>query len=637
MTIHQPSTIQDINAALLERNPFAKPPVITDRDVWDKGFFDIENLNARASNAIFHVLDEIRNGHYESTAIVITAQDGTGKSHLIARIRHRLEAQGGALFVYANRYGELKHIRQGFQRTLASSLGHTGNQEVMQWQEIATAMANQAVKTVKPTTNPLRPLKLIKEFKSKSPERINEIINNLIKAFRQTKTISDADVVRAIYWTLSDAHAPDAVKWLGGDEISLFMANEMRLPCQRQSFDVVLQIFDLISEFNQLVICFDELDALEDVDPDSGKNRAQYVAGLIKELFENLRRGLILSVMMPGVWENKVKKLPSSTYSKVAIYGDPIQLDYMNPDSTIELATLRLQEFYKSQNLNPSTPCYPFTEEQLKSIGKNKPTIREFLKWCKEKVLELVHGGVEEDPVKEVFLHELEGDFSSYIDDNHAIADALFFGFQNLINQTVEGVTVYEVTDRVGKRGGKDDYLNFKIVGEEDGKKVCIGVAVLQYSGGQALGAGFRRLTDYGKFGLTRGCLVRSNSSDKKLNNHFLNKYLKPFLSNSLGGEFVELKESDIKPLLAIRSVYKKREIDYQLKEEQIIKFINEKTVELQLGVNNPLLREILSSPSYEIPDNLVEDESETLIENSAEDISGLPETSMLLDLVDDE
>ena len=92
------------------------------------------------------------------------------------------------------------------------------------------------------------------------------------------------------------------------------------------------------------------------------------------------------------------------------------------------------------------------------------------------------------------------------------------------------------------------------------------------------------------------------------------NTYLEPLILE--GGEFVELKEEEIKPLLAIRSVHKKRNVDYGLTEEQIFQFIVDKAIDYQLGVSNPLLKEILSDPSYQVPDDVIEDDSVILDEN---------------------
>jgi hypothetical protein len=624
MTNSPVSSIEDINAALLSQNPFAEPPFANAKNVWGKNFPDVETINAHASDAVFQALEQIRTGLYQTTSIAITAQDGTGKTHILSRIRHRLQAQGGGLFVYANKYGDINLIKQGFQRILAESLSKIGSQEVMQWQELATSMANQALKAANPKNATFSPRELVDKFENSSEAQVNKWISQLTKAFCRTKDVSDPDIVRAILWTLSDEQALYSSKWLAGEELAQFKANELRLPSQRQSFDAVLQILDLISEYNELVICFDELDFNEF--DDAGLTRAQIVAGLIKELFENLQRGVILSVMMPAVWSNKVRQLPAGVYSKVSAQGNPIELKYMDGDSVLDLVSLLLTQYYNARNLVPPHRVYPFTENKLRELAREKPTVREVLKWCKEHCNPDV--GKKDDPVEIAFRKEIEEDLGTSLDTNKSlIADAILFGFQTLISQSVERVVIEQVTDKVKKRGGKDNYINFKVIGKENGKDVSIGVAVLQEDGGKALGAGLRRLNDYGTFGLTRGCLVRSKT--KKITPHLERTYLEPLIRQQ-GGEFVELKENEIRPLIAIRAVHQKRDVDYKVSEEQIFQFIAEKGADNLLGASNPLLKEILSDPSYEVPTDLIEEEPVTPVDSSMAEVSDSDDMSDL-------
>jgi hypothetical protein len=65
----------------------------------------------------------------------------------------------------------------------------------------------------------------------------------------------------------------------------------------------------------------------------------------------------------------------------------------------------------------------------------------------------------------------------------------------------------------------------------------------------------------------------------------------------------VVLKPEEVKPLIAIWSVYASRD-DYDLSEEQIFDFVDE----TGLAVNNPLLKEILSDPSGQIPTDVVDE-----------------------------
>ncbi|QYO68147.1 phosphoenolpyruvate carboxykinase (ATP) [Leptolyngbya sp. 7M] len=416
------------------------------------------------------------------------------------------------------------------------------------------------------------------------------------------------------YHMTKRGEAPYATNWLAGKALAQFKANDLRLPEQKQSFDAVLEILALISYYNELVICFDELDDL--VFNDHGLHISLIVASFVKELFENLHRGVILSVMVPGTWNDRIKKEFSGVggiISKITAQGQPYELKYLDSDSTVELVAFFLREFYDSRNLIPPHPVYPFEEGQLRAIGREKPTVREVLKWCREhcKPPQIDDGEVspppEVDPVELAFTNELSVDIRNSLDDNHLLADALCFGFETILGEVVEGVKLEEVTTGVGKRGKKDEYLNFKILGQENGRQVSIGVAVLQHDGGKALGAGFKRLLDQkNNFDLTRGCLVRSK--DKPLSAHLRNTYLQPLVQS--GGEFVELKENEIKPLMAMLSVYRKRESDYKVTEAEIFNFIRQQGAKYWLGIHNPLLKEILSDPSYQIPADL-QDEPE--------------------------
>lgn len=637
MTTFVSSSLEEINAVLHSHNPFAQPPYINANNVWGKGFPDVEFLNAHASDAVFRALEEIRAGQYSTTSILITAQNGTGKTHIISRIRHRLQTQGGALFVFANKFNDLNQIKSGFQQVLAESLSNIGSQGVKQWQELAAAMANDALKFVNANAQPIAAKDFVKRIETiDDEEKVQKWVNQLTKAFCKVKAVQDPDIVRAIFWTLSENEAAYASNWLSGKALAQFKANDLRLPDQRQSFDAVLQILALISEYNELVICFDELDVLDT--NDCGLHKSVIVASLVKELFENLRRGVILTVMMPGTWTDRVKKeLPGGVSSKMTVQGSPHDLKYVDSDSAIEVVAFFLQEFYVARGLCPPHRIYPFDEEQIRSVGRDKPTVREVLEWCRDNCKipatngnsSLTSDFTETDPVELAFINELNENIASNLDDNYLLADVLLLGFKTIIGETVEGVTLEEVTVGVGKKGKKDDYLNFKILGEEEGYVVSIGVAVLQYDGGRALGAGFKRLLDEDDcFDLTRGCLVRSKN--KPINNHFMTKYLNPLISE--GGEFVELKEKEIKPLIALRAVYQKRESDYKITEEDITNFISKYGEKYWLGVHNPLLKEILSDPSYQVPEG-IEDEPESSSENLSSDLD-LTETEDLQELI---
>jgi len=622
------SCLDDLNALIIEHNPFSQPPFVTANNVWGKSFPDVESLNAHASDTVFAALDEIQAGKLDTASILITAQDGTGKSHIISRIRHRLQDLGGSLFILANKFSDLNQVKSGFQQLLAESLSQLGSQGVTQWQELATSMANEVLRLRQPDAKPWEAKNLVKRFEDMDDEaQIQKWVQDLTKYFCKSKKISDPDIVRAIFWTLSDDESAYASNWLGGKELAQYKANELRLPTQNQCFDAVLQILNVISDYNSLLICFDEMD-LADFN-DAGLRKAQVIANLVKELFENLKRGAILSVMMPGVWKNEIQaNMPPAISTKMTTYSNPLDLQYLDSSTAVDLVAFFLKDYYDAREITPPHPLYPFEESQIQAIGREKPTIREVLKWCRENCKPPTPVDPDQPPVivegnsvELAFLAEMADDITNSLDSNVLISDTLLFNLQGLIGNTIEKIKITEVTSAFGKRGGKEPYLNFKIVGEEDDQKIGIAVAITQDNSGKMLAATLKKLLAPEKLGLTRGCLIRS--PEKPVSRHIKSTYLDPLAAQ--GGEFVKLYAEEIKPLFALKMDRDKSDSDYKVSPEDIQIFINKYGEQYKLGEFNPLICEILSDPSYQTPQGLIDepdvDESFCLdIDTSSED-----------------
>lgn len=630
------SPIEALNAAIQNHNPFSKAGIVKEQDIWGKGFPDIPTLNAHASDAIFQAVEKVQttqSSQEKVTSMVLTAQQGVGKSHILSRTRHRLESNGGALFVYAsvNNYTDLNLIKYQFQQTLANSLSHTGSQSVMQWQEIATAMANEGFKAINSATPNLSPQELLDRFDrvcASWATKNKNLMNTLTKQVLKTKSKADPYIVRAVLWTLSEAETPFAIKWLSGEELDKSKAEELGLPAnsgktnqdrEAESLNNIQQILNLVSYYSPVIICFDEIDVNTSC-RDDGLTTPQVIADLVKRLYDTLEHSelgqglVVITVMMPYTWTDTVNVMSGGIPDRLSTYTQrkPIDLKYLNGDSLVDLVQLWLQDFYQVRNLNPHHPIYPFEESQLREYGRGKPTVREALTWCAEKFQVIMPPMLElpEDPVERfefALTKELEADIREDMEDDSTIAKAIYFGFETLKGQTVDKVTIDEITTEIKPKTPNANWIKFKIIGTENGRAIKIGVAVLQSSQSELV-AGLKRLTDYQKFDLTRGCLVRSQSKIETIKkNSKAYKLLEELVSVEKGGEVVYLIEEQIKPLLAVRAVCKKCR-DYNLTEDQIFDFISQK----QLTFENLLLREILSDPSGEMP--AVDDEDENLL-----------------------
>ncbi|MCC5610642.1 ATP-binding protein [Nostoc sp. CHAB 5834] len=628
------SPTEVLNAAIRSHNPFINAGIVKEQDVWGKGFPDVPTLNAHASNAVFQAIDLVRTSQSTQekvTSIAITAQQGVGKTHILSRIRHQLKANGTALFVYAgvNNYTDLNLVKYQFQQTLADSLSNTGSQGVMQWQEVAAAMANEGFKTIDSNFTSLFPQVLLERFDkvcSSWSAKNKNLMDRLIKEVLKTKPNADPYILRAILWTLSETQASFAIKWLSGDELATSNAQELGLPNpskssqdrESEALKNIQQILNLVNYYNPVIICFDEID-VENNCSDDGLTTPQVIADLVKRLHDTLEpsalgRGLvILTVMLPDTWTNKVNLMPGGTPDRVSKYTQrkPIDLKTLGGDSMVDLVTLWLKEFYEGKHLKPHHPLYPFEESELRKYGKNGLTVREALKWCAEnfKIEEEI---LPKDPSDRFWL-AIEGETKAYkevdcIDylheeNNSLLADVLRFCFQSLKGQTLlEQITIEDIAD-VEPKTKNQGWINFKIIGKKKDKVFKIGVAVIQHSHGKSVRAGMQRLIEYQTFDITQGCLIRRRwGGEIVMPKHWdAFEYFKK-LVDELGGKHVNIDYSLVKELVYVYCVYQKRK-DYFLTEEQVLEFSRE------LTCDNLLLLEILENPSFQIDEETIEGE----------------------------
>lgn len=597
------------------QNPFAGHLVVKPQQIWGKSFPDVPSINAHASDAVFDAVEKIRKGQRETVGITITAEKGLGKSHLISRIRHHLQTEDSTLFVYMSKYDNLNRIKSQFLQSVAISLRAFGGQKVIQWQEIAAALINEAMQ--KNHTPQQYISSIFPSWLSKHSTQAVEQLKDLV--LKKKPDITNPYIVKAILWTLSTVHANYANLWLSGLELTQAQAEAMGLPNHKsedreaEALSNVRQILDIISDYRIPVICFDELDNADVAD--NGLTTAQVIGSLVKDLYQNLKCGVFLLAMYPETWNDQIRFLPQAEAAIDRLVSEkadrqPIELKYLNSDDIIALIQKWLQDFYQEHQQIPPHPLYPFNENKLRDFGKGKPTIRVILNWCAENFVPVpIIPPNPPHPVKPYFQSELvnvNAAINTLLEDEAAISNALRLSIYSLIGETVEGVAI-ESIEQVEPSAANGGFMDFKIIGKNiaNNRKVRIGVDVVQQDG-TTITAALNRLIEYETFKLTRGCLVRTNviTQAAKLARERLG-----ILLNKKKGKWVALQSQDIQPLLAISWVYWGCE-NYGIKQEkeisdfqaQVLDFIKQR----KIAINNPLIREIISPPSY---DNWVDNE----------------------------
>jgi hypothetical protein len=597
------SSEQKIIQVLQEFNPFTGNTIVKMHQIWDEDFSDVLSINSHASDEILNQIIHTNKNNI-AQGITILAPKGTGKTHLLSRIRHHLKNEKLGYFIYMCEYGNLSSVKSQFLQGIASSLRKIGSSGVMQWQDLANSLISNAI------GKPLQAKATVAQFPnllSQKPQVIKYFSDKILQA---NPNLDDPYIARAIVWTLSPAHAPFAINWLAGRELSEAQAKLMDLPEQQtedheiEAFSRIRQILDLLGAYGVPVICFDELDGTEAVDEENitvaGFTRAMVVASLAKDVYNSLRKGVILTSMYEKTWKEEFQGAYTFTATTDRIAQKKVELIPLREEDTILLVTHWLNKFYTSNNLQPPYALYPFNEEKLREQGKERPTVREILNWCADNL----PSGPPIDPMKALakIYQETYSSLEDFRDDNDLISNSLKFCFNHLTNRTIEGVSIHEIIGEVRPKSHRGN-IQFKILGKENGSIVKIGVSVAQHSHGKSVGSVLKYIVQYETFDLTRGCLVRNKSiaSHWSVAQEHLGN-----LVNNLGGEWISFEDEELKPIIAIYLMYKQMDLE-NINKDDFYKFIDEN----HPLEKNILIKDILSDPSGKSPTNVIDEDGE--------------------------
>jgi hypothetical protein len=609
-----PSTIKDLNAAIRQDNPFEGRSTVSEPEIWGRQCPDFPSLNAHATTAIAQAMEQVRSGRYPVRAIALLAESGMGKSHVLSRIRHQLQAQGNGLFIYINaqQFTDTSLIRQQFLYALVNSLKYPGSQGVMQWQELAIFPLERALAISHPEATGLAAKKLIKKLNEQPLVKNQAWVNQVTEIlFKVQPDIENPDLLRAIIWMLCNAQAPYARHWIAGRPIAKWKLEEVGLSDrsgenrESSAWEMTMQILQTITQYLPVVIAFDRLES-NDLS-EAVVKKEQVAASLIKRLSDNLRQMqcrygvVLLSAMTPLTWYEKVLPFLGKFSNYVSGQTEPIALSLMDSSLMREVVAQWITEFYVEHQITPPNPVYPFEYYQFSALMRENLTLQETIEWCADNFQP-----VEVDPIEKVeriFQELLELDWHQELATDDHLADALYFCFTILVGKTVAQLDIETVTRPIQPSSENQNYIKFKISGIQKERRSNIGVAVMQTRNGKTVGALFKRLIRIDLFNLTRTCLVRSQTQT-------ISPLWKAYADfemwkNRWQGRWIDINPTEIVPLLALYELYRQRD-NYQLTQTQVFEFIERS----QLLEHHPTIIAILRSPPAEKSDETTEMET---------------------------
>jgi len=579
-------------------NPFRLKSVISANEVWGDVITDLPGLNQHIDERIFDAITEVRKKYSSKIGIAIKGDRGTGKSHVIYRVWRKITQEGDSVFAYISPCTNPKRINSHVRFYLSDSFTYQDSQGITQWQKLAAA----AINTLKGTEFEDKYRSYIE--KCHSPNELRKYIvasqnkttllgffDELVEAILENQTGIDVNFLKALLFLLlkNAIIAQIALAWIKGEDNSeikkiglpefLFAEKEDKSIWMMEQICKLAEIASL-----PVVICFDQLDSAG-TDNDSGDSPAQSIAKCIDRIYFQCSNVILVCCVISDTWR-EIEQMGSGIPDRVGQRS--VKAQPPTTEQTIELVKLRLNWFYKNNSLNAEDypHLYPFEESKIKHIASESASARSLMTWCADEFEKVI----DDEKKKKTFLEkydELIKQIQIPMKDDDQLAAIIFCAMTMIPNGGTANVVIQEVK----KIADATHDLHFIISGY-DCLNICevkIGVRICETTNGRTFNAVMTRLVNYDKYGLTRGCLIRSTDVPRSWK---IGYALKEKLEKEQGGEVVVLKKNDMKPLVAIQKIYEQSE-DYGFTKEEIKQFVKD----LGLAADNLLICEILSAP----------------------------------------
>lgn len=597
-------------------NPFTIESVIADKEVWGEVMTNLPDLNQHVDQKVYQAISEVHRKYSSKIGISIKGDRGTGKSHAIHRIWKTIEREGKCVFAYIGPFKNPSRIDSHVRRYLSISFSHQDIQGVTQWQKLAIAAINTLRGTefkdkyspyLERCDNPDELRRYVVATHGK--DKLRDFFDELVEEILENQSGLDFDFLKAVLFSIlkNAAIAQIALAWIRGEDHPDFKKAglpELSLEQQEEKSIWIIQQICRLAEVALLpvTICFDQLDSSE-TSSDCGDSPAQVVAKCIDRIYFHCGNVILLCCVIGDTWR-EIEQMGSGIPDRVGQWS--VTAKPPTTEQIVELVQLRLNWFYKEHNLKSSDypELYPFEKDEIMAVAREAVGARNLLKkWCGEKfetaqILSVDVGAQNEkkengplDKRKRELLdiyNELLEKISASARDDEKLAAVI----ARIMRMIPEGGAENVVINQVEALDSVTHGLHLIISGYDlsHQKDVRIGIRVCETTNGRTFNAVMRRLLDYKKHRLTRGCLVRSTPIPLSWK---LGNQLKHQLVSQQAGEVVVLKKDEIKPLVVLEKIYEDAE-NYGFDKEELIGLMKE----LKLSANNPLICEILSAPA---------------------------------------
>jgi hypothetical protein len=336
-------------------NPFDKTIV---RDLWTDPP-DVPTINADVSEGILGELTRVLETG-ESVGVAVQGEAGTGKTHLLSRLRRSPLVARSACVVHVP---PLVGHPDEFVRHLLYHL-------VVSLQRTPDGAAMPPIREIFVSFVTTRVMKRHGRIRVNRQE-LREIRRRARPILREAAPTADPDVLRALEAVIRGQEEL-ACDWLRGQALDAEELREIGIERNVTGEDQALRIVVALSALARLaeppralVYTFDQIDGY--VESERRRRFAEVAAELVHR-----PNGLVLTMCLPGTWQDLEADAPMPIVQRLSRGGmPPLQMRGLSPAEIRQILELRLGPVFADEE-RPNA-LYPFRDRDLVAITSLAP------------------------------------------------------------------------------------------------------------------------------------------------------------------------------------------------------------------------------------------------------------------------
>lgn len=440
---------------------------------------DVQAIHADASSQILELIEKVRQDRRTRSALLL-GQPGSGKTHLLGRIKARLRQP--ALFVYVTPFADPGAVHRHVLRQIVASLDY--------------------------------PLGLAGPGGDGSTQltAVLEAIGRLDRdrLFRPYPGI-DPDVIEGLGRLHDGSLWRLARSWLSGSDLDRPDLDRLgvthTLFGEEEARHAIISLAHLLAEWGPVVLAFDQVESLAGAAAEPG---FVILGRSLAQLHDEAPNLLLVISCLESVYFQHASQWPQSTIDRLARHRIPLKP--LSPAEMQQLCHVRMLSLYQGER--PPWPGYPFTPEFFESVaGLSKQAgPRLVLQHCRQALQEMRRAGraelikaahpLEQKGVDRTQLaradvrRALQSRVSRYLasppatpPDGAELARTLRLLLETYqrAGRVLGGFTVHGVTSEPGPVQGRPALFTAEL--ERDGRPARVGVAVVDTENGRSFAA----------------------------------------------------------------------------------------------------------------------------------------------------